>query len=145
MAKTKNFADVIRNKLQANADLAEAVNRERFSASIAQEIYAMRKGAGLTQAELAERANTHQSVIARLEDADYDGHSLAMLNRIAAALDKRVEIKFVDLVQNEGSEGLPSDYQEVSQTIRSLDLTRVFLSEYRRSFQTFIQARIRIS
>ncbi len=31
----------------------------------------------------------------RLEDADYEGHSLAMLNRIASALDKRVEIRFV--------------------------------------------------
>ncbi len=35
------------------------------------------------------------SVICRLEDADYEGHSLAMLQRIAAALNKRVEIRFV--------------------------------------------------
>ena len=34
------------------------------------------------------------SVICRLEDADYDGHSLSMLKRIAEALDKRVEIRF---------------------------------------------------
>jgi hypothetical protein len=38
---------------------------------------------------------TTASVISRLEDADYEGHSLAMLRRIAAALDKRVEIRFV--------------------------------------------------
>ena len=31
----------------------------------------------------------------RLEDADYEGHSLAMLNRIAVALKRRVEIRFV--------------------------------------------------
>ena len=31
----------------------------------------------------------------RLEDADYDGHSLAMLRRIAAALNKRVDIRFL--------------------------------------------------
>jgi hypothetical protein len=37
-----------------------------------------------------------QSAIARLEDADYQGHSLKTLNRIAAALGKRVEIAFVD-------------------------------------------------
>ena len=29
------------------------------------------------------------------EDANYEGHSLAMLNRIAAALNQRVEIRFV--------------------------------------------------
>jgi hypothetical protein len=31
----------------------------------------------------------------RLEDADYQGHCLAMLRRIAAALDKRAEIRFL--------------------------------------------------
>jgi hypothetical protein len=35
-------------------------------------------------------------VICRLEDADYKGQSLAMLRRIAGALDKRVELRFVD-------------------------------------------------
>ena len=35
--------------------------------------------------------------LAELEDADYEGHSLSMLNRIAAAVGKRVEIMFVPL------------------------------------------------
>src|ERR1035438_952707 len=33
----------------------------------------------------------------RLEDADYEGHSVAMLRRIAAALNQRVEIRFVPI------------------------------------------------
>ncbi|HLY60702.1 MAG TPA: helix-turn-helix transcriptional regulator [Terriglobia bacterium] len=45
----------------------------------------MREGSGLTQAELARIAGTTQSVIARLEDAEYAGRSLAMLERVAAA------------------------------------------------------------
>ena len=40
------------------------------------------------------QGNLH-SVIARLEDADYQGHSLSMLQRIASALNKRLEIRFV--------------------------------------------------
>ena len=40
---------------------------------------------------------TTPSVISRLEDDDYEGHSLAMLRRIASALNKRVEIRFVPL------------------------------------------------
>jgi hypothetical protein len=32
-------------------------------------------------------------MIWRLEDADYEGYSLAMLRRLAAALEKRVEIR----------------------------------------------------
>lgn len=43
----------------------------------------MREDARFTQAELAKKVGTTQSVIARLEDAEYTGHSLAMLERIA--------------------------------------------------------------
>ena len=45
----------------------------------------MRDGAGWTQAELAKRVGTTHSVIARLENAEYTGHSLVMLERIAAS------------------------------------------------------------
>jgi len=62
---------------------------------VARRLYALRKQAGVSQAELARRVGTTQSVISRLEDADYGGHSLALLQRIAAALERRVEIRFV--------------------------------------------------
>jgi ribosome-binding protein aMBF1 (putative translation factor) len=68
----------------------EVANRE-----VAQSIYELRQNAGLSQTELAKRVGTTQSVISRLEDADYEGHSLVMLNRIAAAVERRVEIRFV--------------------------------------------------
>lgn len=58
-------------------------------------IYDLRHAAGLTQAQLAKRVGTTASVISRLEDADYDGHSLGMLRRIAAALGRKVEIRLV--------------------------------------------------
>ena len=62
---------------------------------VARKIYDLRTNAGLSQRELARRIGTTASVICQLEDADYQGHSLMMLRRIAAALDKRVEIRFV--------------------------------------------------
>ena len=70
---------------------------EKVSADmdVARKIFRLREKAGLTQRQLAQRIGTTQSVIARLEDADYEGHSLAMLKRVAAALDQRVEIRFV--------------------------------------------------
>lgn len=62
---------------------------------IGSQIYHLRQQAHLSQSQLARRVGTTQSVISRLEDADYKGHSLAMLNRIAAAVERRVEIRFV--------------------------------------------------
>ena len=72
---------------------------ERVNLDIACQIYELRTKAGLTQRELAKLVGTTASVICRLEDADYDGHSLAMLRRIAAVLNKRVEIRFVPAKQ----------------------------------------------
>jgi len=72
-----------------------SLQEERANAEIARKIYDLRKAAGLSQRALAELVGTTASVICRLEDADYEGHSLAMLQRIAAALNKRVEIRFV--------------------------------------------------
>ncbi len=71
------------------------LEEERANAEIARKIHDLRNGAGLTQTELANLVGTSASAICRLEDADYEGHSLSMLRRIAAALDKRVEIRFV--------------------------------------------------
>jgi predicted transcriptional regulator len=58
-------------------------------------IYDARTHAGLTQTQLAEKVGTTQSVISQLEDADYDGHSLSMLRRIAAALQSHIEVRIV--------------------------------------------------
>jgi transcriptional regulator with XRE-family HTH domain len=72
------------------------LEEERANADVAQKIYNLRTDAGLSQRQLATLVGTTASVICRLENADYDGHSLAMLRRIAAALDKCVEIRFVN-------------------------------------------------
>ena len=68
---------------------------ERGQAVVARQIYELRTAKGLTQKDLAELIGTKQPVIARLEDADYRGHSLAMLYRIAAALGCGVAVGFV--------------------------------------------------
>jgi DNA-binding XRE family transcriptional regulator len=67
------------------------------NAEVARDIYRLRASAELTQAQLARLVGTTASVICRLEDAEYEGHSLSMLRRIAAALGKRVEVRFVDV------------------------------------------------
>jgi ribosome-binding protein aMBF1 (putative translation factor) len=78
------------NKRREAAIRAELARRD-----IALQIYELRTQAGLTQRQLARRIGTTASVICRLEDADYPGHSLAMLRRIAAALGQEVQVRFV--------------------------------------------------
>ena len=73
----------------------EEYEQEVLNAEIARKIYDLRTKAGLSQRELAKRVGTTASAICRLEDADYEGHSLFMLKRIAEALDKRLEIRFM--------------------------------------------------
>ena len=69
----------------------------RANEEIARNILQLRTAAGLTQGRLAGLIGTTASVISRLEDADYEGHSLGMLRRIAGALNQRIEIRFVPI------------------------------------------------
>jgi DNA-binding XRE family transcriptional regulator len=94
--QSKNGSDglrIIDSQFGVSAD-AKALHEE-FSeqAEVAEMLYAARKAAGLTQKQLAERAETTQQVISQLEDADYQGHSLSMLRRVACALGSQVEIR----------------------------------------------------
>lgn len=74
---------------------ADAVARAEVDCDVAQAIFALRERHGLTQKALAARVRTTQSVVARLEDSSYTGHSLRMLVRIAAAVGERVTVGFV--------------------------------------------------
>lgn len=95
---TTDAVEILRRRFVEGKPEAEALLEEvRAEAEVARTIYRLRSRAGLTQQALAERVGTTASVISRLEDADYSGHSLAMLRRIAAALGRRVEIRFPTL------------------------------------------------
>lgn len=74
----------------------EAADKAFEDAVIGQLIHDALLAAGLTQTQLAKMVGTDQAVISRLEDADYEGHSLTMLRRIAEALGKKLDIRFVD-------------------------------------------------
>ncbi len=90
---TENALDILQHRyIKGDAKRLEVLAEERDKALIAEQIYMMRQQAGLTQKQLANLVGTTQSVISRLEDADYEGHSLAMLHRVAEALNCHVEI-----------------------------------------------------
>ena len=56
---------------------------------------AARAQAGLTQEQLADLIGTTQSAISRLEDSDYAGHSLGVLQRVGEALELELDVRFV--------------------------------------------------
>lgn len=90
---TRDAVEILRNRYVKNDPKRKAsVAAERMNSEIARLLYDMRTEAGLTQGQLAKLVGTTQSVISRLEDSDYDGHSLTMLNRIAEALHKKLSV-----------------------------------------------------
>jgi ribosome-binding protein aMBF1 (putative translation factor) len=95
MKKTTDAVAMLDRMAGQNAQLRHLTEDARINAAVAQLIYAARTQAGLSQADLAGRIGTKQSVISRLEDADYEGHSLSMLHRIAVALGQSIEIRFL--------------------------------------------------
>jgi len=91
--KTSDAVRILRNQyVKDDPERRASVETERVNAQVARMIYDLRNDAGLTQKELAELVGTTQSVISRLEDADYEGHSLSMLNRIAEALKQKMTV-----------------------------------------------------
>ena len=92
--KTRDALQIIDRMLGDDQKLRKLIVEAGVNAHIAQLIYDARMTAGLTQAELAKLIGTKQPVIARLEDADYRGHSLSVLQRIAEALNQRLELSF---------------------------------------------------
>ena len=99
--RTKRASDAVeilhRRFYEGKPARLKSLEEARANEEIARKICELRGAAKLTQTQLAKLVGTTASVICRLEDADYEGHSLAMLRRIAGALNQRVEIRFVPI------------------------------------------------
>ena len=100
---TLDAVEILDRMIGDAADVRALIDEERVNAQVAGQIYRLRTARGLTQKELAERVGTTQSVIARLEDADYEGHSLRMLRRIATGLEAQLSVHLVPAEARTGS------------------------------------------
>lgn len=92
---TRNALEILDQEHPPTVDDLRLRDEFDQALDVAQQVCDLRAQAGLTQKELAKRVGTSESVICRLEDADYDRHSMAMLRRIAAAVGHKVEVRFV--------------------------------------------------
>jgi DNA-binding XRE family transcriptional regulator len=95
---TTDAVEIIHSRyFEGKPERSKIVEEARADDEVARKIFELRTKAGLTQSQLGKLIGTTASVICRLEDADYEGHSLAMLRRIAAALNQRIEIRFIPI------------------------------------------------
>jgi ribosome-binding protein aMBF1 (putative translation factor) len=83
-AKRDRHTEFVEKRSRRSGTYRKAFARSLQQIDLALLVREMREEVGLTQAELAKKVGTTQSVIARLEDAEYMGHSLNMLERVAA-------------------------------------------------------------
>lgn len=85
-----------RARALANPSVKREYDRLESDFSYFDEVLKAREAAGLTQADVAKRIGTTQSAVARLESRSArNSPSLATLERYAAALGCRLEVRFV--------------------------------------------------
>jgi ribosome-binding protein aMBF1 (putative translation factor) len=82
--KRDRHSEFVEQRARKSATYRRTFARALHQVDLAVLVREMREDSGLTQTELAKKVGTAQSVIARLEDAEYTGHSLTMLERVAA-------------------------------------------------------------
>jgi ribosome-binding protein aMBF1 (putative translation factor) len=91
---TSDAVKILEDLFADDAEMHHLVQEEMLHSEIAREIYELRTSRGLTQQQLAEMIGTSQAAISRLENANYDGHSLNVLEKIAEALHVRLRVGF---------------------------------------------------
>lgn len=70
------------------------LKRTRQELALGRKIRALRESRDLSQAQLAKALRTQAPAISRIEDADYDGHSLRILRKIADYFDQHLVVSF---------------------------------------------------
>ncbi len=89
----KTLKSIIDKKME-NKEFREAFDEYEKEFQIAQKIIQLRKKSGMTQSELAKKANTSQSAIARLESGEHHNITLAFLHKVCNAMNVIPEIRF---------------------------------------------------
>jgi len=92
-ARGSDFSGDLEARLR-DPELAREYREALERASLGLRIARLRTDRGLSQAQLAERVKTTQSVISRYESADYVNYNLQTLRRLAVALDTELLVDF---------------------------------------------------
>ena len=91
-------SEVIKRRKSESPEFKQAFEEEQAKLDFADLLFELRQQTGLNQTAFAKKVNKSRSTIARIESARMEP-SFSMLEDIAQALGKRVEIRFVELKQ----------------------------------------------
>jgi ribosome-binding protein aMBF1 (putative translation factor) len=93
---TRDLLEIIHRRFyEGRPERIRELEEARSSAAVARQVFALREKAGMSHRELARIVGTSAAVIRRLEEDDYEGQSLEMLQKIAHALGQRVDIRLL--------------------------------------------------
>ena len=96
--KTTDAVQIMYRRLyKGRPERIAALAQTEREMALGRKIRDLREAAGLSQAALAARIGSSKSAISRVEDADYDGHSMNTLRKIADALGQRLLVDFQPL------------------------------------------------
>lgn len=96
MSKAK---ERINRRILEDPEFQKAYEMERIKLDMADLLFKLREQTGLNQSEFAKRVNKPRSTIVRIENATMEP-SVSLINEIAAALEKKVIIKIIDIDQH---------------------------------------------
>ena len=91
-------SEAIKRRSSESAEFKQAFEEEQAKLDFADLLFELRQQIGLNQTAFAKKVNKSRSTIARIESARMEP-SFSMLEDIAQALGKHVEIRFVDVKQ----------------------------------------------
>ncbi len=91
--KTSDAVELMNKWYGGDAKWEQMLVDERLRVQVGQIVYDLRTEADLSQEALAKIAGTSQSIISRVENADYEGSALEMLYRVCSALHRQIKVK----------------------------------------------------
>ena len=94
--KVHDYDEMLKEDLK-NPELRKEYEALEEEFEVAKQVIDLRLKKGLTQKELAEKVNTSQSCIARLESGTYRNLSLSFLRRVGEALGYQPHVTFEKL------------------------------------------------
>jgi len=102
---TDAVAIVHRHFVEGKPELEAYLVEELERILIGNQIYDLRTKSGMTQAALARKVGLKAADIDQLENADYEGHPLPTLRKIANVFGMRIELNFVPITKEKSKRG----------------------------------------